>query len=308
MTRKKARTDYFSEGTEDSLALYSHNDGDYWLSDYDVNPTSIYMDQLRLSQLLSVEEERQVGYQIAAGDMQARERLITSNLRLVVNIAYRYRSRGLLMLDLVAEGNIGLIRAVDKYDVKLGFRFTTYATCWIRQFIEAALLNQYRTVRVPTHIMKEIKLMRKAQNKLTNTLGYEPSIEQLAAYIEKKPDLVRRLQLSDQSELSLEYKPTDDKHSLIETLADSEDGLVENLHQKMLYKQLWEWLDSINPRQREVICRRFGLEDYEIETLEHIAETKGVTRERIRQIQISGLQKLREKLQASGYTPDAVFD
>jgi RNA polymerase nonessential primary-like sigma factor len=284
-------------------------DDDYWQSDASPDAAQIYFRQLGRSKLLSVEEERAVGYLVAQGDVLARQTLIESNLKLVVKIAKRYRCRGLGVLDLISEGNLGLIRAVDKFDVSLGFRFSTYATCWIRQFIENALLSQQRNVRLPIHVAKEIQFMVKTRQRLTAQLGREPSLEDLAIFIEKQPDLIGRFLRLDQPELSLDISINAESDScLLDALPDDQAGLIETLHSEAITMQLPEWLEQIHERHKEVLCRRFGLAGFDVETLETIAESLGISRERIRQIQLAGLKELRKLLEDRGVMADSLFD
>lgn len=304
--------EFLIEGTEESQTPYLELDGDdegYWQSDASPDAAQIYFRQLSQSKLLSVEEERATGYLVAQGDVLARQKLIESNLKLVVKIARRYHCRGLGVLDLISEGNLGLIRAVDKFDASLGFRFSTYATCWIRQFIESALLSQQRNVRLPIHVAKEIQIMVKARRRLTTQLGRDPSLEELAVFIEKQPDLISRLLHFDQSELSLDMPiNSETDRCLMDTLADDQFELVASLHTEAMNLQLHVWLEQINVRQKEVLCRRFGLAGFEVETLELIAESMGVSRERIRQIQMAGLKKLRGLLENRGVFAESLFD
>ena len=299
------------ESTEESQAAYAgiNYDEDYWQSDAIPDAARIYLSQIRHSKILTVEEEQITGYLARNGDAKARQKLIESNLRLVVKVANRYRCRGIATLDLISEGNLGLIRAVDKFDASLGFRFSTYAICWIRQFIENALLIQQRNVRLPIHVAKEIQATVKARRRLLQQLGREPSLEDLAAYIDKQPNVVRRLLVLDQSELSVDVDPqrAGDK-SLLDILDAGQEDLAEALHVEVVNLQLTEWLERLNVRQREIICRRYGLAGFEVETLEVIAERIGVTRERVRQIQLSGLKLLREFLENRGVMAESLFD
>ena len=299
------------ESTEESQSAYAgiNYDEDYWQSDAIPDAARIYLSQIRHSKILTVEEEQITGYLARNGDAKARQKLIESNLRLVVKVANRYRCRGIATLDLISEGNLGLIRAVDKFDASLGFRFSTYAICWIRQFIENALLIQQRNVRLPIHVAKEIQATVKARRRLLQQLGREPSLEDLAAYIDKQPNVVRRLLVLDQSELSVDVDPqrAGDK-SLLDILDGGQADLAEALHVEVVNLQLTEWLERLNVRQREIICRRYGLAGFEVETLEVIAEQIGVTRERVRQIQLSGLKLLREFLENRGVMAESLFD
>lgn len=299
------------ESTEDSQETCAglDFDDDYWQSDASPDATQIYLQALRFSKILSVAEEQATGYLVAKGDVLARQKLIESNLKLVVKLAKRYRYRGLSILDLISEGNLGLIRAVDKFDASLGFRFSTYATCWIRQFIENALFSQQRNVRIPIHIAKEIQITVKARRRLQQQLGREPRVEDLAAFIEKQPQILNRLLGLDQSELSVDACSQDEgDRSLLDILADQQPGLAEALHTDVMNQQLMHWLDQLNVRQKEILVRRYGLAGFEVETLESIAAYIGVTRERVRQIQLAGLKSLRELMEEQGVFADSLFD
>ena len=300
------------ESTEDceSIGGLLDSEADYWVDDAHRDATRIYLQQLRHSRLLSVEEERVIGTRAAQGDSGARHTMIESNLRLVVKIANRYRYRGLPILDLIEEGNLGLIRAVDKFDASRGFRFSTYATCWIRQFIENALINQVRTVRLPVHVAKEMQVYVKARRTLSQTLGHDPSIEEIAGFVEKSEHTVARFIKLDQAMYSVDAPLTQDgDKSLLDTLPDQASLFPADwLHDQFIEQQLDDWLSMLADRQREVIYRRYGLGGFEVETLEQIALQIGVTRERVRQIQLGGLKKLRELLEQAGYGADSLLD
>lgn len=298
------------ESTEDTQALYSVQEDDaYWEADTAPDATRLYLNELRRSKVLGVTEEQALGYRVMKGDAEARRLLIESNLRLVVKIANRYRFRGLPLLDLIEEGNLGLIRAVDKFDASLGFRFSTYATCWIRQFIENALLTQVKPVRLPIHVAKEIQVCVKARRRLQQQLGRLPTMEELAAFVDKTPELIARLEILDQLEWSIDAPPVrEGDKSLHETLPDPGTCLTEVLHNHSINPWLMEWLAGLPERQREILCRRYGLAGFEAATLEVIAQDIGVTRERVRQIQLAGLQVLRSRLLEQGYVADSLLD
>lgn len=301
---------FLIESTEEGedIFLELESDEDYWQSDGHSDTRQIYFQQLRFSKIFTVEEEQATGYLVAKGDQLARQKFIESNLRLVVKTANRYRNRGVLQSDLISEGNIGLIRAVDKFDVNLGFRFSTYAICWIRQFMENALLNQLRNVRLPIHLAKELKLTIKARHRLSQQLGREPSLEEFAAFIEKQPQLLRRLLNLDQSELSLEATSLrEGDFSLKETLVDEQEDLVKTLHEERVNSQLMNFLNMLNVRQREILCRRYGLDGFEVETLEVIADQIGVSRERVRQLQLAGLKNLKKIFENQGVEAENLF-
>ncbi len=275
---------------------------------YDV--TRAYLNELSKSKLLSAEEEKHYGRLVLAGDQDARRIMIESNLRLVVTIARRYLNRGLPLLDLIEEGNLGLIRAVEKFDPDRGFRFSTYATWWIRQTIERGLINQTRTIRLPIHVAKEVNSYLKAQRKLAQRLNGEPTLEDVARLVDKPVKTVSRIMKLNES-ISYVDSPLGEGNdtTLLETLPE-ENGLGpdELLQQNYIQNQVNVWLGQLSDKQRDVISRRFGLCGHESATLEQVAEELGVTRERVRQIQIDGLKDLRAILERNGISPDTVLD
>ena len=249
---------------------------------------------------------------MAGGDFAARQRLIEHNLRLVVSIAKHYTNRGLALPDLIEEGNLGLIHALEKFDPERGFRFTTYATWWIRQSIERAIMNQSRTIRLPAHVVKELNVVLRALRHLETHAppgGQDPSLEDVAHLLGKPVADVERLLRHQEHMLSLDA-PLDRESGL--TIAD---GIADDdarapellLHDSAIEASVAGWLAELNARQRMVIERRYGLNGCEVSTLEDLAAELGVTRERVRQIQGEALDKLRAKLTRRGYTKDALF-
>jgi len=277
----------------------------------DVQPdaTRLYLSEIGGSKLLTAEEEIYFSRRAQKGDMAARQRMIESNLRLVVKIARRYMNRGLALLDLIEEGNLGLIRAVEKFDPERGFRFSTYATWWIRQTIERAIMNQTRTIRLPIHVVKEINVYLRAARNLAQRLDHEPSSEEIASLLDRPIDEVKRMLGLNERVTSVDtpYGKDADK-PLLDTIPDdvTPDPSVR-LQNDGLQANLENWLGRLNEKQREVVERRFGLHGYENSTLEEVANELGVTRERVRQIQMDALRRLREILEKDGFSVEAIF-
>ncbi|NEV61770.1 RNA polymerase sigma factor RpoS [Thiorhodococcus minor] len=275
----------------------------------DFDATRLYLNEIGESKLLTAEEEVQLARLAQAGDNAARQRMIVSNLRLVVKIARRYLNRGLPLLDLIEEGNLGLIRAVEKFDPERGFRFSTYATWWIRQTIERAIMNQTRTVRLPIHVVKEINVYLKASRKLAQRLDHEPTSEDIAHLLDKPiGDVKRMLGLNERiASVDTPYSKDADKPMVDmlqdEAAADPSDRIQDT----NIRTNLDHWLGKLNDKQREVVERRFGLHGYENSTLESVAQELGVTRERVRQIQMDALRRLRDILEKEGFSIDSFF-
>jgi len=274
-----------------------------------MDATRLYLNEIGASELLTAEEEVYFSRKAQKGETAARQRMIESNLRLVVKIARRYMNRGLALLDLIEEGNLGLMRAVEKFDPERGFRFSTYATWWIRQTIERAIMNQTRTIRLPIHVVKEINIYLRAARKLTQSLDHEPTAEEIADLLEKPIDEVKRMLGLNERITSVDtpFGKNADK-PLLETISDkkSEDP-ADKIQSESLSSNLDYWLSKLNEKQREVVERRFGLHGYEISTLEQVAKELGVTRERVRQIQMDGLKRLRVILEKDGFSIETIF-
>ena len=271
--------------------------------------TRLYLKEIGFSPLLTAEEEVYFARKAQKGDAAARRRMIESNLRLVVKIARRYMNRGLALLDLIEEGNLGLIRAVEKFDPERGFRFSTYATWWIRQTIERGIMNQTRTIRLPVHVLKEINIYQRAARYLSQKLDHEPTPEEVAQLLDKPIEDVKGM-LGLNERLASVDAPLDDDpdRSLLDAIADERTLDPEKAQQREDLQALIEsWLNELNDKQREVVERRFGLNSREISTLEEVGADIGVTRERVRQIQVEALKRLRVILERAGFSVDSLF-
>jgi len=273
------------------------------------DPTQIYLSEIGFSPLLSPEEEVKYARLSIQGDAYGRKRMIESNLRLVVKIARRYINRGLALLDLIEEGNLGLIRAVEKFDPERGFRFSTYATWWIRQTIERAIMNQTRTVRLPIHVVKELNVYLRASRKLSQGQNHEPTVEEIARYVDRPVEDVKKLLSLNERVTSVDMPIGKDADKcLLDTLADENNAdPAQLLLDRNLSITVEHWLQELPEKQREVIARRFGLLGHERATLEEVGEEINLTRERVRQIQVEALKKLREILEGQGLSGDSIF-
>jgi len=284
----------------------------FWVdpSSQHLDATHLYLSEIGFSPLLSAKEEVHYARLVQRGDEDARDRMIKSNLRLVVKIAKRYTNRGLAFLDLIEEGNLGLIRAVEKFDPDRGFRFSTYATWWIRQTIERAIMNQTRTVRLPVHVVKEINMYLRAARDLAATQNHEPNAEEIAKLLDKPIGEVKRmLGLNERvASVDTQYGRGTDDRSLLDTIADENNPDPSDVvEEEDVYANLEYWLSQLNQKQREVVERRFGLHGYQSSTLEQVGAEIGVTRERVRQIQMDALRRLREILESEGLSPEALL-
>jgi len=274
-----------------------------------LDPTRQYLDEIGISPLLTAEEEKIYSRRALRGDESARQRMIESNLRLVVMIARRYINRGLPLLDLIEEGNLGLIHAVKKFDPERGFRFSTYATWWIRQNIERGIMNQSRTVRLPIHIIKDMNSCLRAMRRLRQKNGRTPTVQELADHLERDVADVERL-MSLRERVTLRASGRDDQG----------DGPIDRLRargsaepsrcaqQDNVNDIVDHWVCELSEKQRSVVERRFGLHGHQRATLEQIGEEIGVTRERVRQIQLDALKNLREMLESHGISGDSLLD
>ena len=272
--------------------------------------TQLYLNELSKSVLLTAEEEVYLGRLVQKGDQPARQRMIESNLRLVVKISRKYMNRGLPMLDLIEEGNLGLIRAVEKFDPEKGFRFSTYATWWIRQTIERAIMNQTRTIRLPIHIIKEMNIYLKKARELSQELGREASAEDVAQVTGKPVEVIEkmfRMHADRTSSLDISVSKGSEQQ-LLDTVADEDSKEPTDILQaEEIRDNLDQWLELLSDKQREVISRRFGVRGHHASTLEQVANEMGVTRERVRQIQMTALKSLKSILENEGLSPSVLL-
>lgn len=277
---------------------------------HSIDPTQIYLRELGYQSLLSAKEELKIARRVCKGDKEARKQMIEANLRLVVKIARHYVNRGLPFLDLIEEGNLGLMTAVEKFDPERGFRFSTYATWWIRQTIERAIMNQSRTVRLPIHIIKELNIYLRAAKKLTQKRDHEAKPEDVAELIDKPVEEIRRIMDLAPGATSIDVPISEDgQKSLVDTLADDNNVDPAKLIQDVdLHDHIERWLKQLDERHREVVILRFGLNEHEKGTLEAVGKAVGLTRERVRQIQIDALEQLRHILETEGVTGEEVED
>jgi len=276
---------------------------------HQADATRLYLKEIGFSPLLSAEEEVYYSRRAQKGDEDSRKRMIESNLRLVVKIARRYMNRGLALLDLIEEGNLGLMRAVEKFDPERGFRFSTYATWWIRQTIERGIMNQTRTIRLPVHVLKEINIYQRAARHLSQKLDHDPTPEEVADLLDKPIEDVKGM-LGLTERVSSVDAPLDEDpdRSLLDAITDEQTQDPEKvLHREDLQLQIEAWLGELNDKQREVVERRFGLNSRETSTLEEVGADIGVTRERVRQIQVEALRRLRILLEKAGYSIESLF-
>ncbi len=274
-----------------------------------MDATQIYLSEIGFSPLLTAAEEVHYSKLSLKGDVAARKKMIESNLRLVVKISRRYLNRGLPLLDLIEEGNLGLMKSVEKFDPDRGFRFSTYATWWIRQTIERAIMNQTRTIRLPIHVVKELNVYLRAARQLTQKLDHEPSAEEIAEMVDKPLEDVRKL-------LGLNDKVTsvdtpigyEENKSLLDTIADeNSSNPAELLTDEDLREHIESLLGELTENQQQVIARRFGLRGFEKTTLEEVGREINLTRERVRQIQVEALKTLRIHLEGVGLTQEDLF-
>ena len=259
------------------------------------DPVKVYLKEIGRVPLLSAEEEVELAIRMSEGDVAAKKRLSEANLRLVVSIAKRYVGRGMQFLDLIQEGNLGLIKAVEKFDHTKGFKFSTYATWWIRQAITRAIADQARTIRIPVHMVETINKVKKVNSQLLHENGHEPTNEQIAEKLEMPVEKVREIMRVAQEPVSLETPIGEEEDSYLGDFIPDEDAPAPSdvASHTMLKEQLAEVLSTLTPREEKVLRLRFGLEDGRSRTLEEVGKEFNVTRERIRQIEAKALRKLR---------------
>jgi RNA polymerase nonessential primary-like sigma factor len=271
--------------------------------------TQIYLNDIGKNALLSAEEEHTLALEVKRGNLSARQKMIEHNLRLVVNIAKHYSGRGLSLLDLIEEGNLGLIHALEKYDPGRGFRLSTYATWWIRQYIERSIMNQSRTIRLPVHVIKDLNIVLRALRYLETQLTREAAAEDVAHLLGRRVEEVRRLLALNERIASLDAPlEIDPMLSIGDAIADETnpppDQRFENVEREACVR---EWLSELSSKQRCVIERRYGLDGGEVWTLEQLAESLELTRERVRQIQVEAIEQLRAILRKNGVSKDVLL-
>lgn len=271
--------------------------------------TQLYLNEIGAKPLLTPAEELATARCMRAGDFASRQKMIEHNLRLVVNIAKHYLNRGIPLLDLIEEGNLGLIHALEKFDPERGFRFSTYATWWIRQSIERGIMNQARTIRLPVHVVKEINVVLRAMRHLESADRRESTVERVAVLIDKPVEDVRRILALNEHIASLDMPlDIDPEHTMVEIIADDGGSDPASLLQSSEVDTLIAgWLDQLTERQRQVIERRYGLNNADVATLDIIANDLGLTRERVRQIQMEALDCLRKIVKRGNLSSDSLF-
>ena len=275
-----------------------------------LDATRLYMNEIGFNPLLTAEDEVFLARQVQQGDGPARQRMIECNLRLVVKIARRYLNRGLALLDLIEEGNLGLIRAVEKFDPERGFRFSTYATWWIRQSVERALMNQSRTIRLPVHVVKEINIYLRAARHLSHSLDHDPTAEEIADLVDRPIEEMRRMLDYNEKTISVDLTiGGDGDQTILDGIPDeSQIDPIHLLQDEEVQHLIVNWVGQLADKQRDVVERRYGLKGRDPETLEEVGAAIGVTRERVRQIQNDALRRLRLLLRREGLGPEDLIN
>src|SRR4051794_8964092 len=293
------------EAAEVAPSAGAEPQNDYLLTDV----TQIYFNEIGQNSLLTAKEEGELTRLVKQDNFPARQRMIECNLRLVVNIAKHYTNHGVALLDLIEEGNMGMMHALDKFDPERGFRFSTYATWWIRQNIERCIMNQSRTIRLPVHVIKDLNIILQAARHLEAHTGKEPRAEDVAHLLGRAVKEVQRMLSLNMSMMSLDAPlDVDPLLSMGDVMPDDNTpGPDLMLEQSEIKDRVQEWLHRLNEKQRYIIEKRYGLNGYEIQTLEQLATTLDLTRERVRQIQLEALQTLRMILRCDGVSREGVF-
>jgi len=275
----------------------------------ELDAIQLYLKEIEFSPLLTPEEEIKYGRLAREGDEYGRKKMIVCNLRLVVKISRRYMNRGLPLPDLIEEGNLGLIHAVEKFDPERGFRFSTYATWWIRQNIERALMNQSRTIRLPIHINKEINQYYRKSQELMQKTGVEPTVAEVAEALDKPAEKLQKLLHYGERVSSLDINiGKEGNNPLVDFVSEESDrDPSESINDEVVQNSVEDWIHQLESKQQEVIVRRFGLHGHDNSTLAQVGEELGLTRERVRQIQMEALRRLRRILENQGYSGDMLL-